>query len=128
MGSLVTLAAATAVTPGTAQLTIDGETTIHQISDCSLRAQDGLPARLLIQDIDVTLNLSQADHMQVISIIRDNSNWGATRMFNGEGWLDRGQPSTPIVSEWGEVIRVEARLTSNGGTGDKQVSLIAQCT
>src|SRR5690606_31801211 len=89
------------------------ETTIHQISDCSLKAQDGLPARLLIQNIDVTLNLSQADHMQVISIIRDNSNWGATRMFNGEGWLDRGQPSTPIVSEWGEVIRVEARLTSN---------------
>ena len=127
IGYFLTLATASALSPGTAQLTIDGETTTHRIADCSLEAQNGMPARLLIQDMDVTLNLSRADHIQVISIIRDNANWNATRLFNGGRWLDRGQPSEPIVSEWGEVISVQTSLTSSAGGSEKNVSLVARC-
>lgn len=123
----LTLALASAPSPGTAHLTVDGETTTHEIADCALEAQNGMPARLLIQDMDITLNLSQADHMQVISVIRANANWGATRLFNGGKWLNRGQPGEPIVSEWGEVIRVQATLTSTTEPGERQVSLVARC-
>ncbi|AKH44339.1 hypothetical protein FHS61_002991 [Altererythrobacter atlanticus] len=129
IGFLLTLAAAAAAVPqpGTVQLTVNGETTTHAIADCSLDARNGMPARLLVQEMDVTLNLSRADHVQTISIIQDNANWAATRMFIGGRWLDRGQPAEPIVGEWGEVIRVQATLTSTSHPGERQVSLIARC-
>lgn len=125
---LLTLAIASTPSPGMAQLVVDGETTTHEIADCALEAQNGMPARLLIQDMDVTLNLAKADHTQAISVIRDNANWAATVMFIGGKWLDRGQPGKPIVSEWGDVIRVQATLTSATGPGEKDVSLVANCS
>lgn len=127
IGYFLTLATASALSPGTAELTFDGETTSHHIAACSLEAQDAMPPRLLIQDTDVTLNVSRVDHMQVISVIRNNANWSATRMFIGGQWLDGGQPSEPIVSEWGDMIRVQATLTTTSGPGEKPVTLIANC-
>lgn len=128
IGYLTTLALASSPPPGMAQLSVDGETTTHEIADCSLDAQNGMPARLLIQDMDVTLNLSKADHMQAISVIRDNANWTATVMLIGGKWLERGQPGKPIVTEWGEIIRVQATLTATASPGEKNVSLVASCS
>lgn len=118
---------AVALSIGSAQLTIDGETTTHTITDCAIEADGAMPARLLIEDLDLTLNLSQADHMQTISVIRDNKNWTATRLKIGDNWMDQGEPSDPFIIEWGEIIRVEAMLASGHSGDEKAMKLTAKC-
>lgn len=118
---------AAALSIGSAQLTIDGETTTHTISVCELAAEGSMPARILIEEKDLTLNLVQADHMQSISIIQDNTNWTASRLKMGETWMDQGKPGDPIIVEWGESIRVEALLGSGRAGKEKAVKLTAKC-
>ncbi|WP_022697370.1 hypothetical protein [Euryhalocaulis caribicus] len=118
---------AAALSLGSAQLTIDGETTTHEIAACAMKAEGSMPARLLIEETDLTLNLVRADHMQSISLIRNNKNWTASRLMIGESWMDKGQPSEPIIIEWGESIRVEALLSSVHGANDKVMKLTAEC-
>ncbi|MBY9068165.1 hypothetical protein K1X12_14735 [Hyphomonas sp. WL0036] len=118
---------AVALSIGSAQLTIDGETTTHTITDCAIEAEGAMPARLLIEDLDLTLNLAQADHMQTISVIRDNRNWTATRLKIGDNWMDQGKPSDPFILDWGETIHVEAMLTSGQSEDEKAMKLIAKC-
>ena len=112
--------------PGEARLTLDGVTTTHAVKACAIEAEGAMPARLLLEDMDVTLNVARADHMQSISLIRDNRNWGASRLLIGQNWMDRGQPGEPIIVEWGETIRVEAVLTS--GQDERRASLTARCS
>lgn len=90
IGYIMTVLLASAPASGTAQLTIDGETTTHEITECSLEAKNGMPARLLIEDMDITLNLTQVDHVQLFSVIRENANWSASRLFMNGEWYDRG--------------------------------------
>ncbi|MHB9880139.1 hypothetical protein ACSMXM_10785 [Pacificimonas sp. ICDLI1SI03] len=118
-----------AATPngGQVELTFDGVTTSHSAAACTTEAEGSMPSRLLVQDMDVTLNAVRSDEMQMISLIKDNQNWGATRLFNGDSWTDKGQPGEPIVQEWGETIRVEAVLTSTQADGEKNVTLVARC-
>ena len=110
--------------PGQARLTIDGVTTTHAVKACAIEAEGAMPARLLLEDMDVTLNATQADHMQMISLIQDNTNWTASRLFFRGNWLDRGQPGEPIIVEWGQTIRIEAVLTS--GQDETRASLTAR--
>ena len=123
----LTLASTTAPEAGTAQLTFGGETTVHPIADCAMTPTDGVPARLLIEEVGLTLVLARADHVQTISVIRDNTNWSATRMNIGGQWTDRGRPAGPIVQEWGPLIRAEAVLAGSGKGAERQVSLVARC-
>lgn len=112
--------------PGEARLTIDGVTTTHAVKACAIEAEGAMPARLLLEDMDVTLNATRADHMQAINVIRDNRSWSASRLFIGGTWMDRGEPGEPIVVEWGETIRIEAVLS--GGQDERGVSLTARCS
>ena len=114
--------------PGEARLTLDGVTTTHVIRDCAIEPEGAMPARLLLEDMDVTLNVARADHMQTFGVIRDNTNWSASRLLIGQTWMDRGQPGEPIIVEWGDTIRVEAVLTSGQAEGEKRASLIARCS
>lgn len=119
---------AAALSIGSAQLTIDGETTTHPITECALQAEDAMPARLLIESMDLTLNLVQADHMQSVSVIQDNKNWTASRLKVGENWMNRGEPGDPIIVEWGDTIQVEADLTSGRAGSEIAMKLIARCS
>jgi hypothetical protein len=118
---------AAALSIGSAQLTLDGEPTKHKITVCDLEAEGSMPARLLIEETDLTLNVLQADHMQTISVIQDNKNWSASRLKIGGDWIDQGKPGEPIIIEWGESIRVEALLASGQAEGEKAVKLTAKC-
>ena len=111
--------------PGEIELTMDGVTTTHAVADCAIEAEGAMPARLQAQDMDVTLNVAKADHMQTISVIRNNQNWSASRLFIAGNWMDQGRPGEPIIAEWGETIRIEAVLTS--GQEEKRASLTARC-
>lgn len=123
----LTLASTAAPEAGTAQLTFGGETSVHPIADCTLTPTDGMPARLLIEEMGLTLVLVRADHVQTISVIRDNSNWSATRMNIGGKWTDRGRPAGPIVQQWGPLIRAEVALTRSGAGEERVFSLAARC-
>lgn len=112
---------------GEAELTLDGETTTHDLAACEAEAEGAMPARILIQDMDVTLNAVKADHMQSLGVIKDNQNWSTSRLNNGEGWTDQGAPGEPIVVEWGETIRIEAALTSGQAEGEVQAVVVARC-
>ena len=127
MIALALMLAATQPAAGEAELTLDGETTTHELAACEIETEGAMPARILIQDMDVTLNAVKADHMQSLSVIRDNRNWTATRLKGGDGWTDRGEPGAPIVIEWGETIRIEAALTSGQTEGETQAVVVARC-
>lgn len=118
---------AAALSLGWAQLTLDGDTTSREITACSMESDGSMPARLLIEEMDLTLNVVQADHMQTISLIEDNTNWTATRLLIGGNWMDQGQPGKPIITEWDTSIRLEATLTSAQDEGEKVLSLTARC-
>ena len=113
--------------PGEVELTIDGVTTTHAVADCAIEAEDAMPARLQVQDMDVTLTVAKADHMQTLSVLRNNQNWTASRMSIGGNWMDQGEPGEPIILQWGETIRIEAVLTSGQAAGEKHVTLTARC-
>ena len=123
----LTFAMTSTPTAGTAHLTLGDETTVHQIAACALTPEGAMPARLLIEDTDVTVIVSRADHVQIISVIRNDKNWTTTRMNMGGKWVDRGQPAEPIVKEWGTLIRAEATLSDTGNSGERQVSVVARC-
>lgn len=128
MIALALMLAATQPAAGEAELTLDGETTTHELAACEIETEGAMPARILIQDMDVTLNAVKADHMQSLSVIKDNRNWSATRLNNGEGWTDRGElGAEPIVIEWGETIRIEAALASGQSEGEVQAVVVARC-
>lgn len=114
--------------PGEVELTLDGVTTTHAVADCAIEAEGAMPARLQVQDMDVTLTVAKADHMQTISVIRNNQNWSASRMSIGGNWMDQGRPGEPIIVEWGETIRIEAMLSSGQAEGQKRVTLTARCS
>lgn len=118
---------AVALSIGSAQLTLDGETTTHEVTACAIEADGGMPARLLIEEMDLTLNVVHADHMQSISVIRDNKNWTASRLLMGGNWMNQGEAGEPIITQWGDSIRVEALLTAAQDDGEKTVTLIARC-
>ncbi len=124
---MLALGLAAAPAAGEANVTIDGETTTYRLAACTMESEGAMPARILIEEMDLTLNAAHADRIQTISVIQNNNNWSASRLFNGESWTDRGKPSEPVVIEWGQTIRVEALLTSTQTDGEKTVSVTARC-
>lgn len=118
-----------ALNTGSAQFTFDGVTTTHEVTECSMEPDASMPARLLIDEMNFTLNVVHADHMQTIAVIRDNASWSASRLKSGETWrsMKAGEPDGPIIHEWDEEIHVEAVLSSGQAGGEKTVTLTARC-